>query len=260
VIRFCSLGSGSTGNATLVEAHDGMRTTRVLVDCGFTLRQLAKRLARHGLVPADLDAVFITHEHSDHVGCATALARRFGLPLWVSEGTWRAATRGAASIPALRIARSGEPVAIGALELLPFAVPHDAAEPLQLTFSDGARRLAVLTDLGHGPSWVVERLQRCDALLLECNHDRAMLETGPYPVFLKRRIGGERGHLANHQAAAILEQCRHAGLKHVVAAHLSQHNNRPELAALTISSVLGGASGDVVVAHAVDGSPWLDLH
>jgi phosphoribosyl 1,2-cyclic phosphodiesterase len=260
VIRFCSLGSGSTGNATLVEAHDGTRATRVLVDCGFTLRQLASRLARHGLAPADLDAVFVTHEHSDHIGCATALARRHGLSLWMSEGTWRRATRGAAPIAALRIARDGEPIAIGSLELWPFAVPHDAAEPLQLRFTDGQRRLGLLTDLGHGNEHVFEGLRGCDALLLECNHDTQMLESGPYPVFLKRRVGGPMGHLANAQAAQILEQCRHAGLKHVVAAHLSQQNNRPDLAAATIAGVLGTAASDVVVAHAVDGSPWLDLH
>lgn len=260
MIRFCSLGSGSTGNATLVEASDGTRTTRVLVDCGFTLRQLSVRLARHGLAPNDLDAVFVTHEHTDHVGCATALARRHGLPLWMSEGTWRAATRAAAPIATLHIARDGEPIAIGALELRPFAVPHDAAEPLQLTFSDGQRRLGILTDLGHGTARVVERLRHCDALLLECNHDATMLESGAYPFFLKRRIGGPVGHLANAQAAAILEQCRHSGLRHVVAAHLSQQNNRPELASVAIADVLGTAASDVVVAHAIDGSPWLDLH
>jgi phosphoribosyl 1,2-cyclic phosphodiesterase len=260
LIRFCSLGSGSTGNATLVEAHDGMRTTRVLVDCGFTVRQLSLRLARHGLSPADLDAVFVTHEHSDHIGCATALARRFKLPLWMGEGTWRVATRGAARIAGLNIARDGEPIAIGAMQLMPFKVPHDAAEPLQLTFSDGQRRLGILTDLGQGNEHVVAHLRRCDALLLECNHDSTLLETGPYPFFLKRRIGGPMGHLANAQAAEILRQCRHAGLRHVVAAHLSQHNNRPELAAATIAGVLGTSASDVVVAHAVDGSPWLDLH
>lgn len=258
-MRFCSLGSGSSGNATLVEAGDGLRTTRVLVDCGFTLRQLGVRLARRGLAIGDLDAVFVTHEHSDHIGCATALARKHGLPLFMSEGTWRAGTRGADPLPTLRFARDGEAIAVGALELTPFAVPHDAAEPLQLTFGDGRSRLGVLTDLGHGPLAVKERLAGCDALLLECNHDTAMLESGPYPRFLKQRVGGPRGHLANEQAAQILAYCQSLFLRHVVAAHLSETNNRPDLAALTIANVLGTRPDDVVVANAADGSPWLDL-
>jgi phosphoribosyl 1,2-cyclic phosphodiesterase len=258
-MRFCSLGSGSSGNATLIEASDGTRTTRLLVDCGFTLRELKRRLALHGLVPEDIDAVFVTHEHNDHVGCTFALMRRHGTPAWASAGTWGRACGRADWPPGVRVARDGEPVSVGALEITPFAVPHDAAEPLQLTVSDGRSRLGVLTDLGHGPPPVVARLAGCDALLLECNHDLQMLETGPYPFPLKRRIGGARGHLANHQAAAILRQCAHVGLRHVVAAHLSRQNNKPELAAATIAEVLGSTAQDVVVAHWHDGSPWLDL-
>jgi phosphoribosyl 1,2-cyclic phosphodiesterase len=258
-VRFCSLGSGSSGNATLIEASDGMRTTRLLVDCGFTLRELEKRLALHDLAPEHLDAVFVTHEHNDHVGCAFALLRRHGTPLWASEGTWRAACGRAALPPGTQIARNAEPIVVAALEITPFAVPHDAAEPLQLTVTDGRSRLGVLTDLGHGPPTVVARLAACDALLLECNHDAQMLADGPYPHGLKRRIAGARGHLANHQAAAILRQCTHAGLRHVVAAHLSRQNNRPHLAAATIAEVLGTVAGDVVVADGFGGSPWLDM-
>jgi phosphoribosyl 1,2-cyclic phosphodiesterase len=258
-MRFCSLGSGSSGNATLIEARDGQRATRLLVDCGFTLRELERRLARHGLTPLDLDAAFVTHEHGDHLGCAFALMRRHATPVWASEGTWRIAC-GRAALPARsHIARDGEAIAVGALEITPFAVPHDAAEPLQLTVSDGVSRLGVLTDLGHGPTAVVARLARCDALLLECNHDEQMLADGPYPYLLKRRVAGAHGHLANHQAAAILGQCMHPALRHVVAAHLSLQNNRPELAAATIAEVLGCAAQDVVVAHATAGSRWLDL-
>jgi phosphoribosyl 1,2-cyclic phosphodiesterase len=258
-MRFCSLGSGSSGNATLVEAGHGAATTRLLVDCGFTLRELKVRLALHGLTPADLSAVFVTHEHGDHLGCAFALRRRFGTPLWASDGTWRIACGRCERPPGLHVARDGEPIAIGALEVTPFAVPHDAAEPLQLTVSDGASRLGVLTDLGHGTPAVVARLAGCDALLLECNHDVQMLEQGPYPWPLKRRVGGPRGHLANEQAAAILLACRHDGLRHVVAAHLSRQNNRPELAAATIAAVLATRPDDIVVADAFGGTPWLGL-
>ena len=258
-MRFCSLGSGSSGNATLVEAADFAGTTRLLIDCGFTLRELRVRLAVHGLTPADVHAVFVTHEHGDHLGCAFALRRRFGTPLWASDGTWRIACGRFGRPPGLHVARDGDPIAIGALEITPFAVPHDSAEPLQLTVSDGLSRLGVLTDLGHGPPAVVQRLAQCDALLLECNHDVQMLEQGPYPWPLKRRVGGPRGHLANEQAAAILGGCRHAALRHVVAAHLSRQNNRPDLAAGTIAAVLDTTPDDIVVADAWRGTPWLGL-
>jgi phosphoribosyl 1,2-cyclic phosphodiesterase len=256
-MRFCSLGSGSSGNATLIEAHDGGRTTRLLVDCGFTLRELKARLAHRGLGPDDIDAVFVTHEHGDHLGCAFALRRHHSASLWASAGTWRIA--GAQPCERISCARAGEPIAVGALEIMPFAVPHDAAEPLQLTISDGVSRLGLLTDLGHAPPPVLAALAACTALLLECNHDERMLAEGPYPYPLKRRVGGAQGHLANHQAAAVLAQLRHGALRHVVAAHLSRQNNRPALAAAAVGGALDCASNEVVVADAEHGSPWLDL-
>lgn len=257
-MRFCSLGSGSSGNATLIEAGDGTRTTRVLVDCGFSLRELARRLARRGVTVESIDAVFVTHEHGDHVGCALALARRHGTALWISEGTW--AALGDVDAPAsLRHARDGMAIAVGALELRPFTVPHDASEPLQLTCSDGWRRLGLLTDLGHADDEIARRLAGCDALLLECNHDRGMLAQGPYPAFLKRRVGGDHGHLANEQAADLLRRVAHRALRHVVAAHLSRQNNRPEIAAAALATALGAPASEVVVADAAQGCDWLDL-
>lgn len=256
MLRFCSLGSGSSGNATLIEARRALHTTRLLVDCGLTLRELTRRLAERGIAPAQIDAAFITHEHSDHVGCAGALARRHGVRIITSAGTWAAAGgRGAPSV----VARDGEPIVVGDIELRPFAVPHDAAEPLQLTLSDGARRLGIVTDLGDVSAAVWSHLAGCAALLLECNHDTQMLASSLYPLFLKRRIGGGRGHLANAKSARLLQECRHAGLKHVVAAHLSLTNNRPALAAATLAAVLGAHDDDIVIADPSLGSPWLDL-
>lgn len=260
-MRFCSLGSGSTGNATLVEAggtHGG-RPTRVLIDCGFTQREIGLRLARRGLGWNDLDALFVTHEHGDHVGCAVALARRHRLPLWTSRGTWRAIGAPALEPGQLRRARDGEPIDIGALRLRPYTVPHDAAEPLQLTVEDGASRLGVLTDAGSLTPHLTAALQDCDALLLECNHDPALLAASGYPASLKARVAGPLGHLANELAARLLERCRHARLRHVVAAHLSQQNNRPALAAAALASVLGTSADDIVVADAGDGFGWLAL-
>lgn len=258
-MRFRSLGSGSGGNATLIEARDGPRTTRVLVDCGFTLKEASVRLAAIGLSPGDLDGVFVTHEHGDHVGCAFSLARRHGVPLWTSRGTWRAAGMPALDDALLRVARDGEPIDIGALQLRPYTVPHDAAEPLQLTATDGRARLGLLTDAGCATDHLVAALQGCEALLIECNHDLAMLAASRYPPSLKARIGGRQGHLANDAAAQILARCRHEGLRHVVAAHLSEQNNRPDLAAAALAGALGAAPGDIVVASQARGFDWLGL-
>jgi phosphoribosyl 1,2-cyclic phosphodiesterase len=267
VLRFSSLASGSSGNATLVEAwrDPAERPTRLLVDCGLGPRRLAAALARRGCTPAAIDAVFVTHEHSDHVGGVTALLRRHGTPVWASAGTWAAlGERCGEALAAPTAAAHGVPLQIGALTLHPFAVPHDSAEPLQLVCSDGRARLGIVTDLGHPDETVSAALQGCDALLLECNHDAAMLADGPYPAWLKRRIGGARGHLANAQAAALLDACRHDALRHVVAAHLSRHNNRPELALAALRGALasGPALGEpeLQVADGEAGCGWITLN
>lgn len=256
MMRFCSLGSGSTGNATLIEAQGGITTTRVLVDCGFSLRELDRRLGRIGLQPGDIDAVFVTYEHGDHVGCAVTLARKHRVALFTSRGTWRAI--GSPELPGLlNLAGDLQPITIGDLELTPYSVPHDAHEPLQLRASDGARRLGVLTDAGSMTAHLLDQLHRCDALLLECNHDRTLLANSAYPASLKARIAGQRGHLANDTAAQILAACKHAGLKQLVAAHLSERNNRPALAREALSAVVGGRPDDIVVADPVLGFDWL---
>jgi phosphoribosyl 1,2-cyclic phosphodiesterase len=261
VLRFTSLGSGSSGNATLIEAapRDGARASRVLVDCGLAPRQLATRLAARGLLVTDIDAVFVTHEHSDHVGGVLALQRRHGLPVWASAGTWARATAKADPPPTCHVACSGQAIVVGALTLLPFEVPHDAAEPLQLTLSDGRHRIGILTDIGEPTPAVAAALQGCDALLLETNHDPALLAAGSYPAWLKRRIAGNRGHLANSQSAALLDTCRHDGLRHVVAAHLSRQNNSPALASAALCSALGAAGTRITVADATEGCGWIEI-
>lgn len=258
MLRFCSLGSGSTGNATLVEAGSGSTVTRLLIDCGFSLRELTLRLSRTGLGIDDIDAVFVTHEHGDHVGCALTLARRHQVPLWTSLGTWRAIGEESAQ-PWLNVARDGEAIALGDLQLRPYTVPHDANEPLQLRLSDGDACLGVLTDIGSSTAHVIAHLQGCDALLLECNHDLEMLANSSYPASLKRRVGGRLGHLSNDTAAEILAACHHARLRHLVAAHLSRQNNRPELAVQALLGVTGGNTDDIIVADPALGFEWLSL-
>jgi phosphoribosyl 1,2-cyclic phosphodiesterase len=256
-MRFRNLGSGSGGNATLVEASQGITNTRVLIDAGFSERELTRRLGIAGCTPADVDAIFITHEHGDHVGRSVSFARRHRIPLITSRGTWRAIGCEDFEASLLRLARSGEAIALGDLELQPFAVPHDANEPLQLVLSDGAVRLGIVTDLGSAPAAVAEALRGCQALLLECNHDEAMLRSGPYPPSLQRRILGTHGHLSNEAAADLLSRGRHIGLGSIVAAHLSEKNNSPALARKALASVLNCAAADIRVADPALGFEWL---
>lgn len=258
MIRFCSLGSGSTGNGTLVEGSAGITTTRVLVDCGFTQRELVARLARAQLEPRDIDAIFVTHEHSDHVGCAVGFARKHGIALYMSRGTWRAIGQPELGSQ-IRFARDGDAIDLGDLQLSPYTVPHDAAEPLQPRVTDGGFCLGVLTDAGSMTDHMLDHLRGCDALLLECNHDKEMLQNSRYPWPLKQRIGGRFGHLSNDTAAQILASCLHTGLRHVVAAHLSRENNRPELALAALAKVAGADMCDMRAAGPQWGFDWIEL-
>ena len=257
MLRFRSLASGSSGNATLIEGSDGLHRTRVLVDCGLGLRQLIARLAVEGIGPADLDGIFITHEHGDHIGCAPMLMARYGVPLWTSAGTAQyAAFAGLES--ALNLVRDGQVFAIGGLQLHPFTVPHDAREPLQLRCTDGDRVLGLMTDIGHVTGHALAALAGCHALVLESNHDVELLAQSRYPDFLKRRVGGQHGHLSNVQAAAALGALHHDRLNTVVAAHLSERNNRPELVSRAFAAVLGCGEADVLLAER-HGRGWLDV-
>ena len=274
MLRFKSLASGSSGNATVVEARDGICTSRLLVDCGPNLKTLLDRLAQAGVAGDGIDAVFVTHEHSDHIGCASQFARKFQKPLWMSQGTSDACFGASVLLfavessntsgkthpgPLLHIARDTQPINIGALSITPFTVPHDAREPLQLRCSDGTRHLGILTDLGQPTAHVLENLAACHALLLECNHDADLLATGRYPPFLKKRVGGVFGHLSNAQSAEIAAALNHPQLNHVVAAHLSRQNNRPELAQIALAQALGCLAGDIAVADQFLGSDWFQV-
>jgi phosphoribosyl 1,2-cyclic phosphodiesterase len=258
MLRFRSLGSGSTGNAALVEATSAGRTSRLLVDCGFGIKQLDLRLAQAGLVAGDIDAVFVTHEHGDHIGCAHTLSRRNRVPVWMSEGTWLAT--GARDFEGrLNLARDDAAFSVGDIGVQPFTVPHDAREPLQLRCTDGNRTLGVLTDLGHATAHVLARLSGVHALLLEFNHDSDLLANSAYPSFLKHRVGGNYGHLSNTAAAEIARAVLHDGLRHVVAAHLSEQNNRPDIVRRLMADALGGDEAEMLTATAAEGSPWLDV-
>ncbi len=255
MLRFRNLGSGSAGNATVVEGGAGTQVRRLLVDCGLGVRQLQARLGQAGLAPAQIDAVFITHEHSDHIGCVRTLALRQRIPVWMSHGTYTAI--GSPDFDGLlRLAHDGQAIDLGTFEALPFTVPHDAREPLQLRCSDGAAHLALLTDLGHASAHVLAHLAGAHALLLESNHDPQLLAASRYPSFLKRRVGGDYGHLSNAAAAGILRAVQHPGLQCVVAAHLSAQNNHPDLVRPLLAQALGWAPERIGVASALQGSDW----
>lgn len=259
MLRFKSLGSGSSGNATVVEGRSGAQVRRLLVDCGLGIRQLQTRLGQAGLETGDIDAIFITHEHSDHIGCAQALALRERIPVFMSCGTH--AALGAPDFDGLlQFAHDGQPLDLGTFLAHPFTVPHDAREPLQLRCSDGAADLGLLTDLGHATSHVLQQLTGCHALLIEANHDPQMLAASSYPAFLQRRVGGDFGHLANSATAGILRALKHPGLQCVVAAHLSAQNNRPALARAVLATAMDWTEADIGIAHPLQGTDWLGVN
>ena len=258
MLRFKSLGSGSAGNATVVEGASSHQVTRLLVDCGLGLKALDARLALAGLAASQIDAIFITHEHGDHIGCARQLALRERIPVWMSAGTHAAI--GAPDFEGLfKPAQDGIAIDLGEIQATPFTVPHDAREPLQLRCSDGVRHIGVLTDLGHATPHLLEQLAGCCALLLECNHDAGLLAQSAYPAFLKQRVGGRYGHLSNEDAAQIAKLLDHPGLVHVVAAHLSRQNNRPELARTALATSLGRGLADIGVADQGSGCDWITV-
>jgi phosphoribosyl 1,2-cyclic phosphodiesterase len=254
-LRFTLLGSGSSGNVAFLESSSGGVVTRVLVDAGLSRAEIEARLLRVPGVAASpdaplefIDAVLVTHDHSDHVGCAGSLGR----PIWATAGTRRAAQLEA------QLVRAGERFRVGALEVDPVLLPHDAEETVGYVISDGRARVGILTDCGHDAPEVAEAYAGCDLLVLETNHDATLLQHGPYPPSLKRRVGGRRGHLSNDQSASLLRMMLKLGPapKLVVAAHLSQANNRPQLAKSALDRVLGRA-GRVIVATQSRGCPLL---
>lgn len=253
-MRFASLGSGSAGNATLVEVNQ----SRLLLDCGFSVREMVLRLERLGVTPEQLSGIVVTHEHDDHARGVFKLAAKFDLPVYLSYGTLKMCERYLPEAHSLRleIIDSHTDFVVGDIGISPFPVPHDAREPTQFTFTDGQSKLGVLTDVGSSTPHIERVLSGCDALMLECNHDRYMLEKGPYAKPLKDRVGGRLGHLDNQSAAQLLAKLDNTRLKHIVAAHLSEKNNTPMLAKEALSAVLNCGQDWIGIAEQVMGFDW----
>lgn len=236
-MRFALLASGSTGNATLIETAQ----TAVLIDAGLSARALIRRMLDVGFDPARLAAIVITHEHSDHVGGLSVLARQLALPVFIAPATrqhLRFKEKDLAAISWADPLTAGQPVVIGDLTLMPIAVPHDAAEPFIFTATAASVKLAIVTDLGYIPAHVAHHLTGCQALILEANHDRDLLRAGPYPWELKQRIHSRVGHLSNADMAQFLREDFDGMAHHIILAHLSQHNNHPALARLAALQAL----------------------
>ncbi len=253
-MKFASLGSGSRGNCALIEAGD----TRILLDNGFAAREVEARLKRLGVEPDTIQAILVTHEHQDHIKGVGAYARRYNLPVWMTAGTHRQGRCG--ELSQVRLFNCHEDgFSIGDLAVKPFPVPHDAREPAQFVFSFRGRRLGVLTDIGFYTPHIFDTLKECDALILECNHDTDMLANGPYPPALQARVAGRLGHLSNAQAACFLQQLDSARLQHILAAHLSEKNNRPELVREAIASVSDGIEERMSIASQDEVTALFDI-
>ncbi len=251
-MRFASLGSGSKGNATLVQAGD----TLLMIDCGFSLRETTRRLAVLGLQPQQLDAILVTHEHSDHCSGVAALSRKHEIPVYLTHGTSSAGR--CDNCFSTRHLKLGDRFELDCVQVEAIAVPHDAKEPCQYRFFHGGKSLGILTDLGSITPHVVDSYRGCDGLVLEFNHDRQLLQQGVYPYHLKQRVGGDWGHLNNMQAAALLGKIGHPGLRHLVVAHVSEKNNSRGHAEQALLSVLSSLD-DVVWADQANGFDWLLL-
>ncbi len=251
-MRFASLGSGSKGNATLVQAGD----TLVMIDCGFSAREATRRMSRLGVAPEQLQGILVTHEHSDHCSGVARLSRQHAIPVYLTHGT--AASGRLDGCHEMRRFNSDASFEIGALSVQAVPVPHDAAEPCQYRINWGERRLGVLTDLGCITPHVVNHYRDCHSLLLEFNHDVDMLHAGSYPPPLKRRVGGDWGHLNNQQAAGFLREIDGDGLNHLVVAHISENNNSRHLAEQALVSALASLER-VVWAEQAAGFGWLPV-
>ncbi|MBL8518841.1 MAG: MBL fold metallo-hydrolase [Betaproteobacteria bacterium] len=254
-MRFASLGSGSEGNALLVQQG----RTLVMLDNGFGLTETEARLARLGVTPADVTAIVVTHEHSDHIGGVARFSRKHGTRVWLTHGTARHVAPASLLSDAYAFIDPQSDFRIGDLLVRPYLVPHDASEPVQFVFSDGVARLGVLTDTGCSTAHIEASLSGVDALVLECNHDLDMLMAGPYPAGLKKRVSGRFGHLDNQSAAALLKKLDCTRLRHVVAAHLSKQNNRRELATGALADALGCGMDWIAVAEQDSGLDWRDV-
>jgi len=228
------LASGSGGNACYIETDN----SRILIDAGLSCRELVRRLEILEVNPVHLDALLITHEHQDHIKSAGPISRRFNVPVYMNESTKEKMNGGMGRITGHVAFNTGRAIKVKDIVIETFTKCHDAADPVGIVVSSNGSRLGIITDVGRSTRVLEDRLRGCRALIIEFNHDEVMLEQGPYPLYLKRRIRGPEGHLSNREAGELLKALMHKELRHVVLAHLSEKNNLPEKAMCAASDIL----------------------
>jgi phosphoribosyl 1,2-cyclic phosphodiesterase len=254
-MRFSVLASGSSGNACYVETEEA----GVLIDAGLSGEELVRRMEAAGIDPAKLDAILLTHEHLDHIRGAGPLSRRFDLPVYANPLTMKRALKTLGNLSKPVVFQTGHPITLHGLCIETFTKCHDAADPVGLVIHADGARLGILTDLGRSTPVVEDRLRGCHALVLEFNHDETMLDQGPYPLELKRRIKGPEGHLSNDQAGGLLKTLCHQALRTVILAHLSEKNNHPDKAVQASKKALSGMRAKVLVSEQACGLPMMDV-
>ena len=250
-LRFASLGSGSRGNASLVE----FGSTLLMIDCGLPRKVVEDRLHSLDRQPSDVTAILVTHEHADHAQGVATFTKRYNTPVWMTAGT-ASAVSGVTRVNELSCHRE---LSIGGIAVKPYPVPHDAREPCQFTFAAGGRRLGMLTDAGHVTPHMYEQLAPCDGLALECNHDLESLRSGSYPESLKQRVASRFGHLNNGQTTALLHQLDPTRVQWVVGLHLSESNNSPEQVRAALQPALEKARYPLHLASQNAPTAWLSL-
>jgi phosphoribosyl 1,2-cyclic phosphodiesterase len=253
-LKVCLLGSGSKGNGMLVRSQE----TTLLIDCGFTLKETIKRLERIGVNPLEINAILVTHEHGDHIAGVGSLSRKYKIPVWMSDGTYRQSKVG--TLTELNLFQDYSDFQINHISVSPYPVPHDSAQPTQYVFSNATHRWGLITDAGMVTPHIIDSLRLCDGLILEFNHDWDMLQNGPYPYKLKRRVGSDYGHLNNQQSALLLEEVKHENLKQVVAAHISEKNNCKTIVSQILERTLCGLGTKFQVAEQGSETDWICLN
>ena len=245
-MQFCVLGSGSKGNATYISSGN----TAILIDGGFSGIEIQRRLASIGVDFGAIDAILVTHEHSDHIRGVPILSRRGNIPVYANPATYMAAGPKLNKLHSFCEFETGVAFYFQELAIHPFSVSHDTSDPVGFVITDGHYSVGYCTDTGRITRLMQHRLAGCDGLVLESNHDPQLLKNGPYPPYLKQRVQSKNGHLANHEAAAFLKDLLHDALHHVVLAHISETNNQPQLAYKETMRVLSanGSSLQVIVA------------
>jgi len=253
IIQFCSLGSGSKGNGTLIS----FANTIILIDCGFSTKETCKRLSLRGLHPEQISAILVTHEHADHIAGVSGLSNKYSVPVWINKGTSLHAK--CASIKTRQIFNSHHSFQLGDFEILPVTVPHDSREATQFVLTAGEQSIGLLTDVGHITQHIIDSYSVCDALLLEFNYEHDYLMQGSYPLSLKRRVSGDFGHLSNQQAIEMLIQIASPKLQMLVAMHMSEENNSAELIKSKIEELTELSHVTHFVAEQSKGFEWFSL-